>query len=181
MTQDRNRWKGFVIGMASSMAALGAMRLYWRYVAPRLRESIDPDSSSANPDDDSGDVSISGEGNDTADVVGLTLYRVGTGHEPESEETRALLSQIVQWGYGMVQGGIYGAWNAGKESPSLLRTGPVVASGLWMLGDEVVAPLLGLKRGPSETTPAGHLNRLIGQLAYGFALASTTRVLNRIL
>jgi hypothetical protein len=109
------------------------------------------------------------------------MYQSITGKEPETKETKELLSQLVHWGYGILQGGLYGAWRDGNGRHPDLKSGAVFGTGLWLLGDELTVPALGLQSGPTAVPPQDHLNRLGAHLAYGLATAVTTRVLHKLL
>ncbi len=90
---------------------------------------------------------------------------------------------MIHWLYGMVQGGMYGAMRGtnSKTHGLDLTGGAAFATGLWLLGDELAVPMLGLQGGPTTVTPADHVNRLGAHLAYGLATTAITRVLNRML
>jgi len=59
--------------------------------------------------------------------------------------------------------------------------GPAYAAGLWLLGDELVVPMLGLQSGPTAVPPVQHANRLGAHLAYGLATGVATGLLRRLL
>jgi len=183
-----NRWKGFVIGAMGSVAGLLAMRWYWAQVAPAVQENVDLGGTDVYPEnldlDDISQVEREPDPDESATaVLGSLAYERVTGSEPETEETRTALSYLTHWGYGMLQGGLYGAARAANGTDKGLDLGGGVAHGLglWLLGDEVTVPLLGLQEGPTAVAPAGHLNRLGAHLAYGLATAATTQLLRRIL
>ncbi|MBK8905013.1 MAG: hypothetical protein IPM53_27785 [Anaerolineaceae bacterium] len=183
-----NRWKGFIIGAVGSVAGLMAMRWYWENVAPSLNEKVDLGGTDVYPENlDLDDISQverhpDPEESPTA-VLGSMAYERVTGSEPETKETRTALSNLVHWGYGILQGGLYGAARAanGTNKGLDLSGGAAHGLGLWLLGDEVTVPMLGLQEGPTAVSPTGHLNRLGAHLAYGLATAATTQILRRIL
>jgi hypothetical protein len=186
MSRKPNRWKGLVIGVVSSAAGLAAMDAYWQKVAPKLRENVDLGGKDAYPDSLAlDDISVKGqqtkEDEGSTAALGRMIYQSVTGKEPETEETKELLSYLVHWGYGLMQGGVYGTWFAGNgRSPNLLN-GTAFATGLWLLGDELTVPMLGLQEGPTAVDPQSHLNRLGAHLAYGLTTAVTGRLLHAIL
>lgn len=190
MHHQPNRWKGFVTGMLGSVVGLIAMRTYWQKVAPALRsqsqeqdignttneypESLDLDSLAIAGQQ------YEGEESSTA-ALGRMLYQRATGKEPESEETKTLLSYLVHWGYGILQGGIYGALTSSEDGSLDIFGGPAYAAGLWLFGDELVVPVLGLQSGPTAVAPVQHANRLGAHLAYGLATGVATGLLRRLL
>ncbi len=183
-----SRGKGFVIGAIGSLAGLMAMQWYWQHVAPWLREKLDFGGTEVYPKSlDLDDISQVDRHPDPDEsptaVIGSKLYERVTGHEPQSEEMRSALSNLTHWGYGILQGGLYGAARATNGSGKGLldlRGGAAHGVSLWLMGDEVAVPMLGLQEGPTAVSPAGHVNRLGAHLAYGLATAATTQVLRRI-
>src|SRR5690606_7916127 len=112
-------------------------------------------------------------------ALGRLLYANVTGKEPQSEETRQLLSYLVHWGYGIFQGAVYGCQR--RRAPLLdLGGGLSHAMRLWLLGDELMVPMLGLQAGPTTIPPVQHVNRLGAHLFYGWATALATKLLQLI-
>ncbi|MCB8985712.1 MAG: hypothetical protein H6659_17930 [Ardenticatenaceae bacterium] len=183
----KNRIKGFIIGAIGSVAGLMAMRLYWQKVAPQVRDKVDLGGKDAYPNNmDLDDISMVDRQPDSEEsptaVIGNMAYTALTDEEP-SESMSSKLSNMTHWGYGILQGGLYGAARAanGADKGLDLRGGAAHALGLWLLGDEVTVPMLGLQEGPTAVTPTTHLNRLGAHLAYGLATAAATQILNRVL
>jgi hypothetical protein len=52
---------------------------------------------------------------------------------------------------------------------------------MWILGDELAVPALGLAEGPRKYPVRQHVHRLGSHLAYGLAAAFTTSALHRML
>jgi hypothetical protein len=116
------------------------------------------------------------EGETSTAAMGRIAYRLLTGKEPSAAETQETLSYLVHWFYGMLMGGLYGAVRGGVKFPDLVG-GLVYATGLWLVGDELVVPLLGLQPGPTAGSLVQHFNRLAAHLLYGAVLAMTTQAL----
>ena len=91
-----------------------------------------------------------------------------------------MLSELVHWGYGLLQGGLYGAARASARGLDL-EGGVVYAGLLWLIGDELAVPLLGLQGGPTAATPMQHVNRLGAHVAYGLGTAAVTQTLKHLL
>jgi hypothetical protein len=177
-----------MIGMIGGAAGLLAMQAYWQKVAPQIKENVNLGGTEAYPPAaDLDDISVAGqqhqEDESSTAALGRMIYHAVTGKEPESEETKEQLSNLVHWGYGLLQGGLYGAMRAGNgHSRGLdLLGGAVHATGLWLLGDETAVPLLGLQKGPTAVRPVTHINRYGAHLAYGLTTAATTQLLEKIL
>jgi hypothetical protein len=173
--------------MIGGAAGLLAMQAYWQRVAPQVKENVDLGGREAYPETANlDDISLIGqqhrEEESSTAALGRMIYQAITGKEPQSEETKEALSYLVHWGYGLLQGGLYGAARAGNgHSRGLdLLGGAVHATGLWLLGDEAAVPLLGLQEGPTAVRPVGHLNRYGAHLAYGLTTAATTQLLEKM-
>jgi hypothetical protein len=186
---EPNRWKGFIIGTAGSIAGLLAMGYYWKAIAAigeksspakpekRKKRSAEPDGGRLD------DISLIGQqhrkSESSTDALGRIIYTFITGREPRSKETKKTLSNIVHWSYGMVMGGAYGAARGSAGIRDVVQGGLAFSTALWLFGDELAVPLLGLQAGPTAIEPVQHLHRLGAHLAYGLASTSVTQILNR--
>lgn len=191
-----NRWKDAVLGVAGSIVGLAAMRLYWQKVAPEVGSYL----GSMRPDSQGGDgqaspyppdlkralesIALIGrhhrEGEVSTAAIGRIVYAWVTGREPESDETQEMLSYLVHYVYGLSQGAIYGTLRGEAGWPDVAG-GIAFATALWLFGDEMVVPMLGLQTGPTAVTPTQHLNRWGAHLFYGTATAAATQTLRRLL
>lgn len=115
----------------------------------------------------------------STEAVGRIGYRVTTGHEPD-EETRERLGQAVHWGYGVLLGSLYGALRADVDGPDLIG-GLGYGTAAWVLGDEIMVPMLGLAEGPTAHGVNDHAMALGAHLVYGAATASATQALKRVM
>lgn len=183
-SRPSNPWKGALLGVAGGFVGLLAMRVYQQHIAPALSERFGPSDDEADADDEKGaleSISLIGthhrEDESSTAALGRILYESFTGEEPD-DETKAALSYLVHWGYGLVQGGVYGALSETTDTPPL-EDGLAFGTSLWLVGDEIVVPLLGLQDGPSAAPPVQHFNRLGAHLAYGITTAAATRLLRR--
>ena len=70
--------------------------------------------------------------------------------------------------YGLVRGG---------RTHRVVRDGLLFGSGLWLLGDELAVPLLGLGDKPTAYHPTLHLQMLLAHLGFGVATAGATQLL----
>lgn len=111
-------------------------------------------------------------------ALGRIMYNAVEHHDPD-KETKSELSNLVHWSYGILQGGVYGV-SRGEAVYGDALGGMVFGAGLWLLGDELAVPMLGLQEGPTASPPSTHLNRLALHLVYGVATAATTQLLKRI-
>jgi len=178
---DANRWRGAVLGLLGSIGGLMAMRAYWQYLAPHVTDYMDAlDDEPEETAEAAGDVSLFGkqyeEGESSTAALGRILYRRLAGRKPRAKESRQMLSYLVHWTYGMLQGSVQGALMRGASPIGSL----VYATALWFVGDEIVVPMLGLQPGPAASSVADHLNRLGAHWAYGLGTGASCAILEEI-
>ena len=97
-------------------------------------------------------------------------------HRELTPAEKQLAGPLVHYAYGTTIGALYGG---------LAELMPVTAAGLgmpfgmaiWMLGDEIAVPALGLAKPPTEYGPEVHADALSAHLMYG----ATTDLLRRVL
>lgn len=185
-----NRWQALVTGVIGSVAGLMAMRYYWQKVAPQVNDRFGPEKGGGpgteiypealDLDRPFIDKRYYRRDETSTEAVGRLLYTEITGQEPESEQLGQTLSYLVHWGYGLLQGGIYGVNRADARFPDLFG-GLRFGTRLWFFGDEIFVPLLGLQSGPTAVPPAQHLNRLGAHWFYGAATAAVAKLLQALL
>jgi hypothetical protein len=162
------RGAGSLAGLAGGVAGLVAMRYVMKTASRFVPESKERGFGSAPRHD----VSVIGrhhhEGEASTAAIGRMAYTRVTGREPD-DDTKARLSNGVHWLYGLAMAALYGALRGARPAPMRrdLATGAAFGALLWMLGDEVMVPLLGLAEGPRATPLQGHAQALAGHLGYG--------------
>ena len=179
---DPNRWQGLVLGIAGGVVGTVAMGGYWKAATALVGE--DPRMATLDePVESLEDIAVAGqhhqESESTTAAMGRMAYERIAGEPPASDETKALLSYVVHYAYGAIQGGFYGALSSGRGGRDLLG-GVGFGAGLWALGDELAGSALGLAEGPGNYPVSQHLHRLGAHLVYGVATAAVTTVLRRI-
>lgn len=115
-------------------------------------------------------------------ALGRMVYQWLADEEP-GKETKSMLSYGVHWGYGIAQGGVYGAWQGetvGEELGEEVAKGVAFGTALWLFGDEGIVPLLGLQKGPTASPLSNHAQRLAMHMVYGAATAVATHALKRV-
>lgn len=187
--QPRDHWQEFTMGLVGGAVGVLAMDLFRQHISPLLMPEDNGQGANGN--------TRGGQGGNERQQASLSL--IGQHHRPDESATAALgrimyhavenrdpdqatkteLSNLVHWSYGMLHGGLYGAVRPAVAGGDLLG-GALFGAGLWILGDELAVPLLGLQDGPSAAPPSTHLNRLALHLAYGMATAATTQLLKHI-
>ncbi len=112
------------------------------------------------------------------EALGRISYEFVVGHAP-SRETKRTLSWAVHIAYGLFVAAAYGAIRGGRTCRPV-RDGALFGAMLWLLGDELAAPLLGLSDKPTAYPPIRHLQSLAQHLGFGVATAATTRTLENV-
>ncbi|HET8522621.1 MAG TPA: hypothetical protein VFL82_05260 [Thermomicrobiales bacterium] len=182
MTQQPNHWKGALLGLIGGAAGTYVMGEHIKLVTrvlgsnplartvgdgPHALDHISLIGTHHHPDESS-----------TA-ALGRIAYHTLTGQDP-NDETKNVLSYLVDYAYGSLQGGVYGAFTGGSI-PKNMIAGPVFGTIIWLLGDEGAVSLLGLADGPTKFPLSEHLHRWAVHIAYGTATAATTTALRRVL
>jgi putative membrane protein len=107
----------------------------------------------------------------TAQVVARKMFE----RELSSDEKR-IAGPAVHFAYGSLVGALYGG--VAEILPSVgAGLGLPFGAALWLLGDEIAVPALGLGKSPAEITPDKHADALASHFVYGI----TTDVLRRVL
>jgi uncharacterized membrane protein YagU involved in acid resistance len=84
-------------------------------------------------------------------------------------DSAQLASEAVHYGYGTLMGGLYGL--LGEIFPTVtVASGAPWGAALFLLGDEVMVPALGLAKGPREVPVSTHARALGAHLLYGTTL-----------
>jgi hypothetical protein len=112
-------------------------------------------------------------------ALGRIVYHTLTGKDPDPE-AKTVLSYLVDYSYGSLQGGLYGVCT-GTAIPRNLLAGPIFGTIIWLVGDEGAVSLLGLADGPTKYPLSQHLHRWAAHVAYGTATAAATTALRRLL
>lgn len=91
-----------------------------------------------------------------------------SGAEPLSHEEKKKLSPLVHYGFGTLQGAIYGTVTemrgdgGGGWIPALL-----FGAALFVAADEIAVPALGFSKKPTESPLSAHLFGLASHIVYG--------------
>jgi len=107
----------------------------------------------------------------TAVAISRNLFQ----HELTDRE-KQIAGPLVHYGFGALVGALYGGL---AELLPFARAGLGLPFGfaLWLLGDEIAVPALGLAERPTEYPPEVHADALAAHFMYGI----TTDVLRRVL
>lgn len=174
--RDSALWKRTVAGMIGGAAGTAAMDFYMK----AIRKAAGGRKSPGQPKEH--DVSLIGrkhqEGEPATAALGRLAYESIARREPDPE-TKTKLGEAVHWTYGVGQGALYGLVR-GRAPKADLTGGLAYGAVLWLLGDEIALPLLGLAEGP-KAYPAGlHAKAFGAHMVYGVATAATTQLAERV-
>ncbi|MEZ4617568.1 MAG: hypothetical protein R2867_18925 [Caldilineaceae bacterium] len=180
--------KDLVLGLLGGVAGVIAMDIFSQQIMPLLTQDQDQGNSGQSQDggqeqehalDSIAVISEHHRKSESATAaLGRILYHWATDEDPD-KQTKTTLSYLVHWGYGIAQGGVYAA-ACGPAEGADLAGGLAFGTGLWLLGDEMIVPMLGLQSGPTASGPGTHLNRLAMHLVYGVTTAATVQWLRRL-
>jgi hypothetical protein len=176
----RNLPKKLAYGLLGGAAGLLAMELVKRATAPLVPRGT-PRSTNAELTARSSMSVVGryhGPEESATDAVGRIAYQAVTGRAP-SPATQRRLSWAVHIGYGLAVASLYGAIRGGRDRgiARAVLGGALFGAGLWLLGDELAVPLLGLSDKPTTYPVKSHLQSLAQHLGFGVATAATTGVL----
>jgi hypothetical protein len=181
----QDRIEGLKHGLLAGAAGLAAMQLaHWatrplvRRRAPRptdvfaTERAMSPLGLRHLPDEAA-----------TAALARIAYQRVA--HRPPPDRLKPVLSWAVHIGYGLLVAALAGVLRAsgrrgGHTTQGAVVSGALFGLGLWLLGDELAVPLLGLADKPTAYHPSQHAQSLVEHLAYGVAAATTARKLGGV-
>jgi len=173
-----------VPGLIGGIAGLAAMRLAQQLVAPFVRQRA-PRATDVFATARS--ISLIGPHHNldeaANDAIARIAYEKLARREPSDEQKRAL-SRLVHIGYGLAIATLYAAFQRSRPRRKLftraVRSGARLGVALWLFGDELAIPLLGLADKPTAYHPTRHLQSLVAHVGYGVATATTTRALRSV-
>ena len=179
---ERNRWKGFVLGVVGGAVGTFAMGYYWQAVVALVGDDPRQAQAAGGPHA-LDDIALVGKhyarGESSTAALGRLIGQAMLGKQP-GKQAQTLLSNGVHWTYGSLLGGLYGAWRGGTgllDVPGGLAYG----TGIGLLGSELALPLLGLAAGPTTQPLESHAYGLGAHWVYGLATAATTQLLDALL
>ena len=108
--------------------------------------------------------------------------KIGTAvlHRDLNPREKKIAEPLVHYGYGSFMGGVYGAL-AEVNPASTKAVGLPFGAALWLVGDEIAVPALGLSKSPREYPVSTHLQSLAAHFVYGLTTEAIRRVMRRAL
>ncbi len=172
-----DQWlKGAAAGAVAGLAASFAMNLLMNGVA-RLITGKAANDPQRNKELIAEAVSDWQERADPTGEAADSLSRMvwGRGLTPRQ---RHLAGPVVHYAFGTALGAGYGA--AVESVPAMSAgLGVPFALGVWLAGDEIANPLLGLTAPPNRVPLASHAAQFASHIVYGMVLETVRRALRR--
>ncbi len=171
----QHRSKNVLAGLVGGVAGLAAMQVLRWLTKPIVRPNP-PRGTEAFATDRS--MSLVGIRHRPAESATDALARIGYEkilRRPPSPRAQRALSYAIHYAYGLCWAGIVGALLERPRHP--VRTGALLGAALWLFGDELAVPLLGLADKPTAYHPTQHLQSLLQHLGFGISAVSAARAI----
>jgi len=177
-----NMIRGMAAGLLAGCAASWAMQAFAQMepVHPRPRQKGGPNGGESAGSSRPREV-LKQEGQDedatvkTAQAVSRKLFE----HDLTDDE-KQIAAPVVHYAFGSVMGALYGG--LAEVMPGLgAGVGLPYGFALWMLGDEIAVPALGLSKGPTDYPVGVHADALSAHLMYGMTTDALRRVLRHVI
>jgi len=130
----------------------------------------EPESAHQGDMEEAGDTRVK-----VAEMVSRKLFE----HELTAEQ-KNIAGPAVHYGFGAVVGALYGGLSELVPMVSI-GMGIPYATLVWLGGDEIAAPALGLAKAPTRMPAESHASELATHFVYGITLDVSRRILRRIL
>jgi len=176
-------FRGIAAGALAGLAAAWAMNQFHELKPVQSpqgarRSGGEPSPSSGGGEHEQRDDDDNQEENATVKTAQRVSQKV-LRHDLTDVEKK-VAGPAVHYGYGSLVGGLYGG---------LAELLPVVSVGmgmpfgfaLWLLGDEIAVPALGLGKPVTETEPEVHADALSAHFMYGATMDLLRRFLRHVL
>jgi hypothetical protein len=176
--------KGLAAGLVGGLVASWTMNQFqaaWSKAAegfdkPHGAQSMQPSEGEASEQPSA----ESKENQDDATVKAARAISEGIfGHELKEKEKK-MAGAVVHYAFGTATGGLYGA--VAEFAPEVTTVaGLPFGAAFWLVADEIVVPLLGLSKGPTEYPPSTHAYALASHLVYGLTAEAIRRTVRSAL
>jgi putative membrane protein len=163
MHGDRGIAKGVLAGLLGGLAGAWAMNEFqavsqgvnkaWK------RSAHQPEKPQSQGESQEDDATMK-----TADSLSMLFT-----HRHLSKDQKKKAGPIVHYAYGALMGAVYGA--IAEMAPAATKgVGTAYATAVWLGGDEIGVPALGLSKAPTAYPASVHINGLATHLVYGASL-----------
>jgi putative membrane protein len=178
MSQHEREWsKGLLAGMIGGLIGTIVMTQFqyaWTSVSKQLANGggngTRQSGQSEQPKKEKEDATMKAAGK-IASIAGREL----------SHEQKKKLGPLVHYGFGTLQGAMYGAVTEMAGVPGGFLPSLVFGAALFTAADELAVPALGLSAKPSESPLSSHLYGLAAHVVYGLSTEMARRGLRAAL
>jgi len=157
-------WKGVVAGMAAGFVGALAMNGFQKAWS-KVTEASQHEREGENPQRSGG----SGEQPKSDDATMKAANRIAKAvlNRELSHEEKEKAGPIVHYSFGALTGALYGGL-AEVLPLTTVGQGTAFSSALWLFGDEIAVPALGLSGSPLKAPISSHAYAWASHLVYGF-------------
>src|SRR5579875_675865 len=158
-------WKSIAAGALGGLAAAFAMNQFenvWSIASKALSDGHQQQQTSNEIEEDS-------------TVNAAKMISRNVFHHELTEDEKKWAGPLVHYGLGAELGAFYGALSEVMPAATTCR-GLGYGTAVWLAGDEIAVPVLGLSKPDSEVPLSSHLNALGSHLVYGFVTELVLRL-----
>lgn len=161
--------RGVLAGMAGGLVAAWTMNVWSATLGATLNDQLETP-------EDKGQVAAGSDGEDATMKAADKLAAAVDGGQHLTHEQRSTGGPIVHYAFSAVMGGVYGGL---AEYLPVIKTGfgTTYGTALFIGGDLLAVPALGLSKPLSEYPAASYANPFTSHLVYG----ATTELVRRII
>ena len=170
---EKHPVRGVLAGVAGGLVASWVMNQWSAGPGSALSERLE------TPEDKE-QLSAGSDGEDATMKAADKLTALAKGGQHLTHEERADGGPVVHYAFGALMGGLYGGL---AEYSSLVRSGfgTTFATALFVGGDLLAVPNLGLSKPLSEYPASSYANPLTAHIVYGATTELVRRLIRRIL
>jgi uncharacterized membrane protein YagU involved in acid resistance len=164
-TCGRDLRKGILAGVVGGLIGTIVMTEFqnaWTTASQKLKKGDSGRQSGSDQDEQSQQEKESATMKAAGKLGKVVGYRL-------SYEQKKKLGMVVHYGFGTLQGAVYGSSLEVADNCGGLAAGLVFGAALFVLADEVAVPAFGLSDKPSEIPLSSHLYGLAAHLVYGIS------------
>jgi len=151
--------EGLLTGVVGGLVGTIVMTQFqnaWRKASQAIKPEGRGESSASGEEKEDATMKAAGK---AASLAGRNL----------SHETKKKLGPVVHYGFGTLQGGVYGSILEAFGCSGGLIAGLVFGAALFALADELAVPALGLSGKPGESPLSSHVYAFASHLVYGLS------------
>jgi hypothetical protein len=180
---DPSVWKGLAAGLLGGILGSWMMNQYQtaeEKVSRSWEENNPRNKSAKRRQQASGQEGREQSQDDDATVKMAELLSEKVLHRQMSQDEKEKAGPVVHYAYGALAGGLYGM--VAEVVPAVTKgEGTLYATALFVGGDEVAVPALGLAKSPTNYPLSSHANALASHLVYGVTTELGRRAVRAIL